>query len=488
MQKPKLVIAEINTWVWLNDLEKKYGKPLTLDLVPSEEWNNLKNLGFTAIWLMGIWMRSPRGKKISQENIDLYDDYNRSLPDWKLEDLPGSPYCVRDYSVDPRFGGNRSLEIVRNELASRKMKLILDFVPNHTALDHRWIKDNPDFLIRGDEIDLVRNPHDYFQTADGIFANAKDPFFPPWQDCAQLNAFSPDYRQAAAAELKNIGRLCDGVRCDMAMLMLNRVFSYTWQNKAGPVPGTDFWNDVLPKVKTVYPEMVFIAEAYWGLEWDLQQAGFDYCYDKRLYDRLIHETAETIHQHLQADLDFQSHLIRFIENHDEERAAEKLPFPRLKAASLLMATLPGASMFYEGQWEGRKLRNNVLLSRRQNETSNTEILNFYKKIIPLAEKISSRGEWQLLSANGWQDNQSCKNIIAYSWHLEKKKYLIVVNYSEFSSQARIRVPWIEELKKTIKLTDLFSMEKMLRDQAEIHTDGLFVDLPAWNFHCFLVED
>lgn len=488
MQTAKLIIAEINTWVWLNDLEKKYGKSLTLDLIPSKEWDELADLGFTAIWLMGIWMRSPRGKKISQENIDLYDDYNRSLPDWKMEDLPGSPYCVKEYSVDPRFGGNRSLEVARKELASRKMKLILDFVPNHVALDHKWVIENPEFLIHADEVNQIRNPHDYFQTADGTFANARDPFFPPWQDCAQLNAFSMAYREAAVGELLKIGGMCDGVRCDMAMLMLNWVFSYTWQNRAGTPPEIDFWKNILPKVKKQYPGMVFIAEAYWGLEWDLQQEGFDYCYDKRLYDRLIHETAETIRQHLEADFNFQSRLIRFIENHDEQRVAGLLSLPRLKAASIIMTTLPGACMMYEGQWEGRKQSNHVLLGRRQNEKPNLEILSFYKKLIPLAGKISSMGEWQLLSVNGWADNQSCRNLIAYSWRNGKKKYLIAVNFSDVPSQARISMPWISDTHETIKITDLFSRESFYRNNVEIRNEGLFVDLPAWGFHCFSVEE
>jgi hypothetical protein len=488
MGMAKLIIAEINTWVWLDDLEQKYGKPLTLDSIPSEEWDEFEKLGFNAIWFMGIWCRSPLGKKISQENTSLYDEYSRSYPDWKREDLPGSPYCIKEYTVDKRFGGNPSLKVARCELQRRKIKLILDFVPNHIALDHKWIDTHPDYLISGDDLEFLRSPRDFFQTMRGVFANGRDPFFPPWQDVAQLNAYSKGYRKAAANVLTQIGQLCDGVRCDMAMLMLNRVFSYTWQSRAGETPSTEFWNDIIPEVKITHPEMIFIAEAYWGLEWDLQQVGFDFCYDKLLYDRLMQETAETIRLHLQADIGFQSHLLRFIENHDEDRAATRLTTPRLKAASVLMAALPGACLFYEGQWTGRKIRNHILLGRRQKEQVNTEILVFYKKLIPEMGKILTDSEWQMCSVNGWGDNQTCCDVLAFTWKAKKTKILIIVNYSDHASQGKVTLPWQVVENSTVKFVDLFAKESLNREGNELIKDGMFFDLPAWGFHYFSVTD
>lgn len=487
MRTAKSVIAEINTWVWIYDLENKYGKPLTLDLIPNSEWDEMKDLGFNTIWLMGIWCRSPMGQKISQENTGLFEEYSRSLPDWKLDDLPGSPYCIKDYSVDPRFGGNHALAVLRKTLNHRGMKLILDFVPNHIALDHKWINSHPDYLIPGDELDLLRSPRDFLQTREGIFCKARDPFFPPWQDVAQLNAYSSAYRKAAANELKQIGQLCDGVRCDMAMLMLNRVFSYTWQKRAGEAPSTEFWNDIIPVVRKTYPEMIFIAEVYWGLEWDLQQVGFDFCYDKRLYDRLIQESAWTVRQHLQADVNFQKHLIRFSENHDEERTAAKLSISRLKAASIVFSTLPGAALFYEGQWTGRRARNHVLLGRRVQEPINAEVLAFYQQLIPEISKISPDDDWQMCSIKGWVDNQTYLDLIAFSWQTQKKKLLIVVNYSDQSSQGRITLPWKVANNSSVKFTDLFGKEPFQRDGTELINEGLFVNLPPWGFHYFTVS-
>jgi glycosidase len=488
MGMDKLIILEINTRVWLSDLEKKYGESLTLDNVPSAEWDEMQNMGFNIVWFMGIWGRSPLGKKISQENTSLYEEYSRSLPDWNMEDLTGSPYCIKDYAVDERFGGNSSLAAARAELKRRDIKLILDFVPNHIALDHKWINTHPEYLIPADELDMLRNPRDFFKNTEGVFAKGRDPFFPPWQDVAQLNAYSNPYRIAATNELKKISQMCDGVRCDMAMLMLNRVFSYTWQTRAGTAPSTEFWMDIIPMVKNDHPDMLFIAEAYWGLEYDLQQVGFDFCYDKLLYDRLMQETAETIRLHLQADFNFQSHLLRFIENHDEDRASARISTQRLKAASVLFSTLPGAALFYEGQYEGRKARNQVLLGRRQSEPANSEILSFYKILIPELRKLSPDGEWQMCSVNGWIDNQSCHNILAFTWKNENKKIMIAVNYSDHPSQGKISFPWRVEENTIVKLVDLFGKEPLLREGQELINKGLFVDLPSWGFHYFFVTD
>ena len=107
----------------------------------------------------------------------------------------------------------------------------------------------------------------------------------------------------------------------MAMLMTNEVFARTWGERAGPAPQAEYWPTLIERTKAVHPDFLFIAEAYWDMEWTLQQQGFDLCYDKRLYDRLAHESAESVRGHLQADSGYQERLLRFIENHDEPRAA-----------------------------------------------------------------------------------------------------------------------------------------------------------------------
>ena len=135
----------------------------------------------------------------------------------------------------------------------------------------------------------------------------------------------------------------------MAMLMMNDVFTRTWGDRVGPAPDTDYWPTVIPAVRAHHPGFLFLAEAYWDLEWALQQQGFDYCYDKRLYDRLAARTADAVRGHLLADLGYQEHLVRFVENHDEPRAAAAFGARQAPAAAVATLTQTGARLIHDGQ-------------------------------------------------------------------------------------------------------------------------------------------
>jgi hypothetical protein len=144
----------------------------------------------------------------------------------------------------------------------------------------------------------------------------------------------------------------------MAMLVLPDVFERTWGIAAEP-----FWPEAIPRVRAQHPGSCFMAEVYWDLEWTLQQQGFDYTYDKRLYDRLRHEGARAVREHLQAGLDFQDRLARFLENHDEPRAAATFPPARHEAAAVVTYLAPGLRFVHQGQMEGRRVRVPVHLGR-----------------------------------------------------------------------------------------------------------------------------
>ena len=132
----------------------------------------------------------------------------------------------------------------------------------------------------------------------------------------------------------------------------------------GRVPTDDYWPGVISSVRSVHPGFVFVAEAYWGLEWALQRQGFDYCYDKRLYDRLAADQAGAVIAHLTAELAYQERLVRFIENHDEPRAAATFSRERLRAAAVTTLSQTGARLVHEGQLEGRTVHLPVFLARR----------------------------------------------------------------------------------------------------------------------------
>ena len=374
-------IYQVNTWVWLDELRRRTGTSLDLASVPEQEWDAIQRLGFDAVWLMGVWERSPAGIAIALENEGLTASFRDALPDLRAEDIVGSPYCIRSYTVDPHLGGPAGLATARAALAERGLALILDFVPNHVAPDHPWTTTNPEYFVPGDEDDLAREPASFVRVGDAILAKGRDPYFPAWPDVVQLNAFSPDQRTAAIATLKAIAAQSDGVRCDMAMLMMSDTFARTWGARAGPQPDTDYWPAVIPAVRQDHPDFLFMAEAYWDLEWALQQQGFDYCYDKRLYDRLVQGDAEGVRGHLTADQGYQSRLVRFIENHDEPRAAATFPTDKARAAAVTALSQTGARIVHEGQLDGRTVHVPVFLGRRPDEPPDRELRAFYEQLL-----------------------------------------------------------------------------------------------------------
>ena len=477
------VIYEINTWVWIHELCRRYRKTVTLATVPAKEWNDLAALGINAVWLMGVWERSPRGTQIAREDPDLQGAYRRALPDFTPEDVVGSPYCVRRYVADKQLGGSAGLAAARRALAKRTLSLLLDYVPNNVAPDHPWVTKHPDYLIQGTPDDLAAAPHDFSRSEGTIFAHGRDPHFPPWTDTAQLNAFSPALRRGAVRELRSIARQCDGVRCDMSMLLMNRVFERTWGARAGVCPGTEYWGDVIGAVRKSAPSFTFMAEAYWDMEWELQQQGFDYCYDKRLYDRLAHETTETVLLHLQADLSYQERMVRFIENHDEPRAANAFGPERSCAAALAAATLPGARLFHDGQLEGRRIRLPVQLARRSEEKGEPLVREFYPKLLKcLAEPVLREGAWALCSVGGWPDNDSFKNLLAWSWTKGTACRLIVINNSSGDVEGRVQLPWSGIAGYAWRVTDVLSGEVYRRNGDKLSEDGLYVGLGPWGHH------
>jgi len=477
------VIYEINTWVWLNDLSQRNKRTITLGNVPLEEWDALASLDVDAVWLMGVWERSPEGIRIANENADLQADFRRALPDYTSADNVGSAYCVRRYSVDAHIGGTVGLAMARQMLAQRGLRLILDFVPNHVAPDHPWVFEHPEYFVQGTREDLERAPSEFFEAGGTVIANGRDPYFPPWPDVAQLNAFSPSLRQAVIETLNSIAEQCDGMRCDMAMLLINSIFERTWSGRVGGPPPEEYWREVISAVRLQHPNVLFMAEAYWDLEWDLQQLGFDYCYDKRLYDRLEHDNVESVRLHLTAGLDYQDKLVRFIENHDEPCAAATFSPEKERAAAVTIMTLPGAKLLHEGQCEGRRVRPPVFLARRPVEPIDADLRAFYDKLLAAVKAAGLReGAWQLCARTGWPDNSRYLNLVAWCWEQGRERYLVVVNLSEYRSQGRVQMPWNDLSGRTWHLTDVLSGERFERDGDEMQSAGLYVDLPAWRFH------
>ena len=479
------VIYEVNTAVWLDALSRAAGGRLTLADLPESVWDELAPAGADAVWLMGVWERSPAGLALANANAGLQASFRDALPDLRSEDVIGSPYCVRRYAVDEAFGGAPALAVARAALAARGVRLLLDYVPNHVAPDHPWVLSEPELFVRGDEHDLQAEPGSWVAIGGHVLAHGRDPYFPPWPDVVQLDAFSPAVRATTAQTLADIADQCDGIRCDMAMLMTNHVFARTWGGRTGPAPGEEFWPAVIGRLRQRHPQTVLVAEAYWDLEWDLQQQGFDFCYDKRLYDRITGGDAAAVRDHLQAGLDYQARLLRFLENHDEPRIASRMPPGAERAAAVAVATLPGATLWHEGQFEGRRVRTPVFLARRPDEPLNAGLAGWYRRLLAaVAGQHVRAGEWRLLEPGGWPDNQSCRNLIAWRWAGDGAgdRHLVVVNLSGQPAQGRIPLGWPDLCGRGWQLADLLGDAVYERDGDELAGPGLFVDLAPWQFH------
>jgi hypothetical protein len=230
---------------------------------------------------------------------------------------------------------------------------------------------------------------------------------------------------------------------------------------------------------------MFIAEAYWDLEWQLQQLGFDFCYDKRLYDRLEKENAASVRGHLSGAPDYQERLVRFIENHDEPRAAAVFSPEKERAAAVVMATLPGAKLYYEGQFEGRRVRLPVFLGRRAEEDKDPELEVFYHRLLQATHvPLLEAGKWKMCNLTGWSDNMSCDNLVAWTWEDGDTRLIVIVNLSNASAQGHLQLPWRNLEGHVWGLRDPLNETFYERNGSELEEQGLYVDLGAYNYHFF----
>jgi hypothetical protein len=481
-------LFQVNTRVRLAELAAELGRPATLDDVPDAELDRLAASGFDLVWFLGVWQTGEAARRVSRAKPEWQLEFRRVLPDLREEDVCGSSFAVRDFHVHEDFGGDEALARLRWRLKSRGLRLVLDFVPNHLALDHPWVRAHPDFFVHGTEEQLAAQPQNYCRVGSGrdarVLAYGRDPYFDGWPDTLQLNYGNPALQEAMLGELRRIARDCDGVRCDMAMLVLPEVFERTWGIAAPP-----FWPGATGAVRATVPGFLFLAEVYWDLEWTLQQQGFDYTYDKRLYDRLVEGHARPIREHVHAGLDFQDRLARFLENHDEPRAAATFPLDKHRAAAILTFLTPGLRFFHQGQREGKKVRIPTHLGRGPDEADDGETVAFYDRLLEVLKDPAFRdGDWRLLGCRpAWAGNESWDAFVAFSWTGPgDRRRLVAVNYADHPGQCYVSLPWRDLDGRTWRLEDLSGPSVYDRSGTDLTGQGLYLDVPAWGHHVFAV--
>jgi hypothetical protein len=482
-------IIEVNTRVWLKELSEKYGKKIQFDNIPEEEILFISDQGFDALWLMGVWEKSLASADIAIHDKSLLSEFKDLLPELDLEnDVGSSPYSVAGYGVNTDLGSIDSIKSLRERLKQKEISLILDFVPNHVAIDHPWVQSRPNFFINATLDDLARDAQSYFQTKNGIIiAHGKDPYFPAWTDTAQLNYFNPDTRLAMVAVLKKLADLCDGIRCDMAILILKRIQKQIWGSRTVyPEPGQEFWQDVIPEIKRTHPKFIFIAEAYWGLEEELIGYGFDFVYDINFYHALLNNDISAIKMVLDGSRRFQDNRLKFIENHDEMRALAALGHERIRPAVLILALSPGGHLFYQGQLKGFSKRLPVQLLKRPGEDVDEVICSFYGTFFKVLKEIKKQSAgWKYFEPEPYgEEDLSYKNVIAF---YGGGSFIAIINYAHMVAEVILKPQLVETSSNDVVFKDMLSLVEIRKSIIDIKSKGLHISVNPYGFFLFKIE-
>ena len=359
-------------------------------------------------------------------------------------------------------------------------------MPNHVAPDHAWTTEHPEWFVRGTTDDLAADPAAFLAIGDAVIARGRDPYFPPWPDVVQLDASLPALREAAAAEVAAIAERCDGVRCDMAMLVLDDIFVRTWGDRAGGRPGAGRRAGVLadgdggraggsPRLRVlgrgVLGPRAATARGTASTPATTSGSTTGSCTGSRRR-RSAPTSAPT-----SATRPTRSASSRTTTSRGWRRRCRA---PAARAAAVVALTLPGVALLHEGQEVGRRIRVPVTLGRRPDEAPDTDLDGWYGRLRTAIGAGMRRGEWALVDVEGWPDNRSCEHLVAWTWIGPDARFLVVVNLSDDKADGRIRLGAASAAP--IVLTDALTGDRYLRDGAAVGSDGLYVALAPHGAH------
>jgi glycosidase len=478
--------------------------------VTYSDLKKIKQEGFNSIWVMGIWEVGAKIRDISKAYAP---------------DFHGSPFAIYDYTLSSDLGTEQEFDELVRRAHSLRMSVIVDFIPNHMGLDSAWLNDHPEYFIHrvvppaecglsDDELKERYPGHFPYRTPSYpsgdrrvpktlMVAYGKDPYFYPWIDTAQLDYAQPGLRQRMTDVLSYWAKKVDGVRCDMAMLVIreqvkvHRHPDMSWDEFNALMPN-EFWTETIQAVKKVNPHFVFLAETYWSMEGALQKLGFDYTYNKPLYEAIcttLHSGhAEGLMNFLRVlGTDFLQRSVHFIENHDEERAMNALGEDRQRAAAAILCTLPGVALVHQGQMEGKRERLPVQrVIPIHAEADHTGLQAFYRRLL----KATSLPVFQEGRLTPLYSNNSA--LISYLRTHEESKVLVVINASSKKQAGSITLmPGLRLTSGTrYRLHDLFYALKSGAAGAQpsysypaskLINHGLYVELDPFDAHLFVLN-
>ena len=482
-------ILEISTRPYLYSLSEKYGRSITkFRDIPDQEFVNLAGGNYTHVWFMGVWALGPYGLNHDRTDPNLLASYAQVLPDYTVSDIIGTPYAVVSYDVNPELGSESDLVWLRQKLRAQGLLLVLDYAPNHTAIDSPWMTSNIDYYVRAPK--GTPTPYDsnvYFTNGVALGGDQWD----HWSDTAQLNYWNMDLKKVRIAELKKVASLADAIRCDMAMLILNDCIEKDWSTQLSSWgykrPSTEFWADAISSVKASYPNTIFIAEAYWDMDEILMANGFDFIYGKDLLDDLASWDLSSIWSYIKNRSDKFSKTLSFIENHDEPRAVAKFgDWVKADSAAIVAFTLPGAKLLFDGETYGYKNKLDVHLRRAKSESKISQVTDFYDQLLDIiSQDVFAKGDWTLI-----EGNTNKGQVVSWRYSLFTKsgtsKRLVVVNFTEVKAAADVVVA--DAVGKnggdSIDIKELFSGAVYTRSASTMKTKGLTIVLDPWRGQIF----
>ena len=487
------LLYQINTRVLLTRISRTFNRRAGFDDIPDAALHAIAALGFEWVWFLGVWQLGDAARAVSRTHAAWQQGFRETLADLTPDDISGSPFAVAAWHADDTFGGPAALRRLRQRVNAAGLRLMLDFVPNHLAPDHPWVHDRPALFMRGTEADLAADPGNWMRVATvagpWVLAHGRDPYFPGWPDTVQLDYSKPETHAAMRDALLAIAGQCDGVRCDMAMLLLPDVFERCWEHHLQGRRVASFWGDAIPALRAAMPGFGLLAEVYWNLESDLLGLGFDWAYDKGLYDALRAADGAHVAALLAKPQDVQSRCARFLENHDEPRAAASFPLAQHKAASVLSFCAPGLRLLHQGQLEGARVHIPIHLDRGPDEAVDPSIHEFYLDLLAALRTPALRdGRFTPLPvAAAWEGNPSHEAFAAFAWSDETGPQLLcVVNYREHRGQCRVRLDAPGLVGRAVSLTDRLRPEHYSRDGSMLAGEGLYLDRPGWGYNLFAI--
>ena len=512
---PRLVLIAKSTLVWLDQLSKKYKSSITrLDQIPDQELDDLTRWGFTGLWLIGIWERSPASKKIKQMCGN--------------PEAEASAYALFDYEIAVEIGGYKALQNLKYRCLQRGIRLASDMVPNHTGIDSKWVRENPDWFVSlpnspfpsytFNGTNLSTDPRygifiedNYYSRTDAAVVFKKQDYWTgdvkyiyhgndgtnmPWNDTAQLNFLNPEVREAVIQNILRVAHSFSIIRFDAAMTLTKKHYQRLWfpaPGSGGDIPTrsehglskgnfnkamtNEFWREVVDRIAEEAPDTLLLAEAFWLMEgYFVRTLGMHRVYNSAFMNMLKNEENEkyrnTVKNTLQFNPEILKRFVNFMNNPDEETALAQFgKSDKYFGVCTMVVTMPGLPMFGHGQVEGFVEKYGMEYRRAYlDEQVDWELVDRHEReIFPLMKKryLFANVDDFLFYDFSTEENVN-ENVFAYSNRFGNEYALVVYNNKFAEAKGWIQTS-VQYASKTGTNGDTHLKQKNLGSALNLHS-------------------